>query len=261
MKSNKNVLRLLSDIQLRIYYYYYKNNRKNIYYLYNQKYYRVMRFSSLATIINKAFQFVIKRSKEYNIDESHALKHSMDVFQYSNRIYDNELLTKPYLHDQQKIIFVSSIVHDMCDKKYVSNEKEAIDNIYNEFEKDIPKDELDVIIKIISTISYSKVKKIGYPDLGNYQLAYNIVRESDLLTAYDIDRCIMYQMMNKNNDFSDSLPETISLFEKRTLHYRNDNLFITNYSKNKSLKLHNQSIYNLENIKSIHKKMTEKDIF
>jgi hypothetical protein len=220
-----------------------------------------MRLSSLQTIINKTFQFVIKTSKEYNIDESHALKHSMDVFQYSNRIYDNEVLTKPFLYDQQKIIFVSSIVHDMCDKKYIPNENIALDNIYNEFKKDIPKDELDVIIKIISTISYSKVKKMGYPDLGNYQLAYNIVRESDLLAAYDIDRYIMYRMMNEKYEFSDSLPESISLFEKRSMQYRNDNLFTTIFSKNKSLKLHNQAIYDLENIKSIYKKLTEKDIF
>ena len=41
-------------------------------------------------------------------------------------------------------------------------------------------------------MSYSKVKVHGYPELGDYQLAYHIVRESDLLTAYNIPRSIVY---------------------------------------------------------------------
>ena len=44
-------------------------------------------------------------------------------------------------------------------------------------------------------MSYSKVNKNGFPELGNYQLCYNIVREADLLASYNIDRCIIYQMI------------------------------------------------------------------
>ena len=39
--------------------------------------------------------------------------------------------------------------------------------------------------------------KNGFPDMGEYQTAYNIVREADLLCAYDFDRCMIYQMYNK----------------------------------------------------------------
>jgi hypothetical protein len=216
-----------------------------------------MKLSSLAVLVNKSFQYVINTSKIYNIDESHSLKHSIDVFKHANNIYDNEILSKPFLADQKDIIFVSSIIHDMCDKKYIQNEKESIDNIYNNFKHDMKEEKLDTMIKIISTISYSKVRKSGYPDLGEYQMAYHIVREADLLSAYDIDRCIMYRMMNQNNDFSNSLQESIDLFEKRILQYRNDNLFVTNYSKNKSLQLHNKSSYDLQNIKNIRNKIIE----
>jgi hypothetical protein len=214
-----------------------------------------MRLISLAPLINKAFKFVIKTSKQYNIDESHAVKHSLDIFHYTNKIYDNEVLLNPFLREQQDIIFVSSIVHDMCDKKYFFDEKIGLKNIEVYFKEDITKPKLDTILEIISTMSYSKVKKVGYPDLNEYQHAYHIVREADLLTAYDPDRCIMYRMHNQKMTYTESLDESIELLEKRVLQYRNDRLFVTNYSKNKSLQLHLQAIRNLNNIKNIRNKL------
>ena len=216
-----------------------------------------MRIMSFVPLINKAFQYVIKTSKQYNIDESHAVKHSMDVFQYANKIYDSEVLTKPFLREQKDIIFVSSIVHDMCDKKYFFDEKNRLDNIEAHFKDDITKPRLDAILNIISTMSYSKVKKTGFPDLKEYQFAYHIVREADLLTAYDPDRCIMYRMHNQKMTYTESLDESIELFEQRILQYRNDRLFVTNYSKNKSLQLHIQGIYNLNNIKNIRNRVNK----
>ena len=101
---------------------------------------------------------------------------------------------------------------------------------------------------IITTMSYSKVKKNGYPNLGNYQLAYHIVREADLLSAYDFERSLVYQMMHEKDDYCRSLKTTFDLFEKRILTYRSDGLFVTEYSKNKSEVLHNYTkheIYSL----------------
>jgi hypothetical protein len=99
-------------------------------------------------------------------------------------------------------------------------------------------------------MSYSKVKKYGYADLGEYQLAYHIVRESDLLSAYDVDRCLIYQMTHENYNYADSLLCVVDLFEKRVLKYREDNLFITEYSKNKSLILHEQAKTEIDAIKA-----------
>jgi hypothetical protein len=45
---------------------------------------------------------------------------------------------------------------------------------------------------IISKMSYSKVKSNGFPCIGPFQTAYNIVREADLLSDYDFYRCIIY---------------------------------------------------------------------
>ena len=94
---------------------------------------------------------------------------------------------------------------------------------------------------IIGTMSYSKVKANGYPKMGEYQLAYHIVREADLLAAYDIDRCIMYDMYRNNSDYFDALQEAFKLFEKRVFRMRRQRLFTTSYAKRESLQLHKKA--------------------
>lgn len=201
-------------------------------------------------LINQCFQYVIKTSNTFNIDESHALKHSMEVFHYANKIYQHENIKYPYLESQKDIIFASSIIHDMCDKKYMS-ENVGIELMKN-YMKDYFKDqELSVVCDIVSTMSYSKVKKDGYPDLGIYQMAYHIVREADLLSAYDIDRCIIYSMMCEKLAYKEALERTIKIFDTRVFQYRKDKLFVTNYSKNASLLLHRKAMSEIDCIKNI----------
>jgi hypothetical protein len=213
-----------------------------------------MKIITISNLINHALQFVVQTSKLYNIDESHAVKHSLEVFRFADCIYKDEIKRNSYLSSQKKIIYLSALVHDMCDKKYM-NEAEGIQNIRKHMKNHISDDELDIVSKIIETISYSKVKKNGYPQLGEYQLAYHIVREADLLSAYDIDRSIMFSMLHEKNDFFDGLPASIELFEKRVLTYISDELFITEYSQKKSKELHERSIHDLEQYKEMYKDM------
>ena len=42
---------------------------------------------SLMNLINHCFDFVMDTSAIHNIDESHALKHSMEVFGYAKKIW------------------------------------------------------------------------------------------------------------------------------------------------------------------------------
>ena len=210
-----------------------------------------MKVYNLPKLINAAFSFVILTSKNYNIDESHSLKHSMDVFNNANKIYDYEVKNNLYLEKQKDIIQVSAILHDMCDKKYM-DEKIGVQNINYHMRDYMSEKELDIVSNIISTMSYSKVKKNGYPNLGEYQLAYHIVREADLLSAYDVDRCTIYQMEHDNSNYVDSLQKVIKLFENRVLKYREDNLFETEYSKERSLFLHEQSEKDIVYFKKLH---------
>jgi HD superfamily phosphodiesterase len=204
-------------------------------------------------LYNYLFNFVIATSKLFQIDESHALKHSMDVFYFSNRIYTSELPKNPDLKNHKNIIDTSAILHDMCDKKYM-NEMVGIERIREYMKDKISKEELDTTLKIISTMSYSTVKKKGFPDLGEYQLAYNIVREADLLASYDFDRCIMYQMLKNNENYENSYKDAKELFEKRVFKYNDDNLFITDYSKNISKRLHKSALRRINNISHFFKK-------
>lgn len=100
-------------------------------------------------------------------------------------------------------------------------------------------------------MSYSKIKKDGFPDLKNYQWAYHIVREADLLSSYDMDRAMMYHMYHSKDDVLASYENTQTLFESRVNNYYKDNLFMTEYAKVKGHELHEKSIVQLSNWKSI----------
>jgi len=205
---------------------------------------------SILQLVNLSFNYVIQTSNIYKIDESHALKHSMDVYQYSKNIYNSELFKNSYLKNQENIIYMAAIGHDMCDKKYM-NETEGIIKYKSYLSGYMTKNDLDAMSKIINTMSYSKVVKNGYPKLGKYQLAYHIVREADLLASYDIDRAIIYNMYTSNNCYTEALKDTINLLNNRILKMRENGLFITEYSKKESETLHMKAIEKIKILEEI----------
>ena len=199
----------------------------------------------MEALIVKAFDLVMVLCKKFNIDESHSLKHSMEVYNFALRIYEDEIIMNTYLEQQKDIIVLAAILHDTIDKKYVSEEL-GIKEIRDQMEPYIKSEKLDVIFQIITTMSYSTVKKNGFPLLGEYQLAYNIVRESDLLAAYDIDRCIMYSMYKNSMNYLAALKAAIHLFEIRVLKHKQDKLFVTKFSKKLSSQLHKKAKKDIE---------------
>ena len=204
----------------------------------------------LTTTFNSFFNFILLLSKKYNIDESHGIKHSMDVLHYANNIFLSEKDKNPNLHSHQNIIYASALLHDMCDKKYV-NEIDGIKEIEYFLKDKLSNIEVDITKQIISRMSYSTVKKLGYPDLGEYQLAYHIVREADLLSAYDFDRCIIYNMYKLQGDFESAYIDSINLFDNRVFKHIDDNLFVTSYSKNIAPYLHSNSISRINSWKTL----------
>jgi len=107
---------------------------------------------------------------------------------------------------------MAAIGHDMCDKKYM-DENEGIEKYKNYLSEYMSDSDLDIMGQIIGTMSYSKVKVNGFPELGEYQTAYHIVREADLMAAYDIDRCIIYTMYRDNCSYTDALKIAVELFD------------------------------------------------
>jgi len=195
-------------------------------------------------VINNSFDVVNHICGKFNIDESHALKHSIEVFNFAKKIYESEIEKDSSLVEFKNIIFAAAILHDMCDKKYM-NEEEGIAEIKQFVQLYMTEDEINAVVSIITTMSYSKVKVNGYPNLGKYQMAFHIVREADLLAAYDIDRCLMFSMFNDKLSYTDALCKAKILFINRVLTYRSDNLFVTEYSKCLSKTLHNKARKNL----------------
>jgi hypothetical protein len=204
----------------------------------------------MAVLLSKLFYFVVLISQKYNIDESHGLRHSMDVLRFTNEIYESQLHANPWLQDQERVIYVSAIIHDMCDKKYM-NEKEGLQHIQEFLQDKLHDDEVASVKKIISTMSYSKVKKDGFPKFENLDLAYHIVREADLLTAYDFERCMVYNIRQQSGDITTAFKNANTLFNNRVFKHGHDGLFITDYSREKSRELHEDAVNRIATWKNI----------
>jgi len=194
----------------------------------------------MESIISRAFDLVVLLSKKFNIDESHSLKHSMEVYNFALKIYESELEMNHYLEQQKDIIILAAILHDTIDKKYV-DESVGLEEIRNYMADHVSPEKIEIIFQIITTMSYSTVKKQGFPLLNEYQLAYHIVREADLLAAYDIDRCIIYSMYKKSMNYIEAVNAATILFENRVFKHRTDKLFVTSFSKKLSIQLHKKA--------------------
>ena len=183
-------------------------------------------------------RFVMLTTKANNMDESHGIMHSFNTLHNAYNIYRAENIKNPEIIPHERIIYISSAIHDMCDKKYM-NEQIGITNIKRFLSNDLnyKKEKIDVIGDIIGTMSYSKIKKNGFPDLGEYQNEFNVVREADLLAAYDIDRAIIYNMTKSNNDFESAFINSKLLYYDRMAKHHDDQLFTFNYTKSEGNKL------------------------
>jgi len=182
------------------------------------------------TLFTKLFQFVMLITARHKIDDSHGISHSMNVLHFAHNIYNDEIFKNPELVSQERLIYVSAIIHDMCDKKYM-NEKDGVAEIEEYLGDKLTPLEIDTTKQIVSTMSYSKVKKQGFPDLGPYMSAYHIVRESDLLSAYDFDRSMIYHMYNSGSTTEQAFSNAKELFRTRVLNHDADGLFTTGYAK------------------------------
>jgi len=202
-------------------------------------------FIYIMKLLSSLFHYVTLTSKKYGIDESHGLGHSMEVLRNANQIFSCEVYTNPFLIEQERIIYTASVIHDMCDKKYMVQEK-GICEIESFLGDKMLHSEIDAVKKIISTMSYSTVKKQGFPILNEYQHAYHIVREADLLAAYDVERAIIYNLYKTNGDLYVAYKDVRDLFDKRIFKHFDDGLFITEYSKKKAMELERESHKQLE---------------
>jgi HD superfamily phosphodiesterase len=209
----------------------------------------------MTILFSKLFQFVLAMTAKYEIDESHGLSHSMDVLHFAQKIYESEVQKFPRLKEHERIITTAAIVHDMCDKKYMEEgEGVSIIGDYLKTTNQLYDFEIDAVQKIISTMSYSTVKKRGFPELGEYQRAYHIVREADLLAAYDFDRCMVYAMKQHELPLPQAFAESEKLFHKRVLRYDEQGLLLSSYARKEAAKLHTLAMQRIISWKKLVRK-------
>ena len=194
-------------------------------------------------VLTTLLRFVQLSSMKYGIDESHSLGHSMDVLYHAHSNYKKEVLNNSILKSQETIICSAAILHDLYDHKYPAPD---ILNVQTLLKNKMKPADIDAVHQIIHTMSYSKIKKDGFPNLGKYQLAYHIVREADLLASFNFDRAMLYHFYHSTDDVVKSYENSKDFFENRVLKYEQNNLFMTNYGKAQAQILRIKSISQIQ---------------
>jgi hypothetical protein len=172
--------------------------------------------------MQKVYEFIEKCCLEQGIDDSHGLIHSKHTVEWAELLMDSLNVYE----DERKFVMYGAALHDMCDSKYIEVEKgQAI--IYQwlldtGWEPDVA----NALIQVIGSTSYTKLKQarikgeIVYPTHGKWQRAYHIIRHADLLDAYKVERCMLYNMhIHPEMASSDAWKVVSTLFENRVFNY------------------------------------------
>ena len=195
-------------------------------------------------LISKLFGYVFTYALRHRIDESHGLSHSMNTLYYAHQIFKTEVKLRPQIQPQERMIYTAAILHDMCDAKYTDKSTE-IARIDHFLQDKLTDKECEMTKAIVSSMSYSHVTQHGFPQLGDYQTAYHIVREADLLTAYDVDRSIVFHMHTKNATTYEAYTNARKFFMERVFLHNEHKLFYTEYGRKQSVVLHEKTLERL----------------
>lgn len=168
-------------------------------------------------LFSSAFDFCASVCRTQGIDSSHNHQHMARVARMTERL--NDLCGRTVGQDEKDVMILAAFTHDLCDHKYtdVGAGLEVVDRWL--IQQPISDEQRRAVCRIISTMSYSKVKVDGYPsDLGKWTLAYHHTRIADLIDAYDIERCYTYQS-HKHPEMTEKEKwrAVIDLFERRVL--------------------------------------------
>ncbi len=142
-------------------------------------------------------QFVRQVTKPF--DASHDYNHALDVYNLSMLILKNnrKLENNYYIptHDDEELVMISALCHDVCDTKYLDRGSITKDELKT-FIQSVYPEEVENIMLIIENISYSKENKGLLQILPQpYQYYRDVVSDADKLLAIGktgIERCYEY---------------------------------------------------------------------
>ncbi len=151
------------------------------------------------SLYNKVYQFVINSTTKF--DASHNHLHAKEVYELSKQIMD-KLVENDTLSDYDySIIMMASLLHDVCDDKYV--DKSITKAELHKFINEVDSVRASMIISIINNISYSKEVKgklevLPYP----YNIYRDAISDADKICAIGeigIIRCEQYTRESNPN--------------------------------------------------------------
>ena len=178
------------------------------------------------SLMKDSMHFVKNYSSMKNIDKSHNEHHSLEVLYWSSDIMMNS--NRRFTNDECIIISESCILHDMMDWKYDGEKKDVEDYLLNKH----PKEKVEIILKIMDTMSYSKTfinNTVLFPELFDYNDAYHVVREADLLSSYNVARMIEYRLAQEMPDHL-LKKDVLEFYENRVARLIDNCLFINKQS-------------------------------
>lgn len=180
-----------------------------------------------------SYEFAKILSREGRIDNSHNHEHSKEVLYWSTKIIER----LPFQLSHSELIMVGQccILHDFMDSKYKNFANEIRSHLTSYHEKN----EVDVMMNIMNTMSYSKIvfpdNTICYPEwvsYSPYENIFHIVREADLLSSYNIARMIEFRIYNHNYRAplkpNQTIEESIKYEVRKLYHDRMDKLIEKN---------------------------------
>jgi hypothetical protein len=173
-------------------------------------------------------EYIEKACITLGIDESHGLKHAIGTMRYASYLINS---LKDITEEERHMAMYAAGLHDLCDSKYTDVNIAAADIKKWLIEIHWAEKTADALIAIITTMSYSKLKKADnengshvFPDHGKWQRAYEIARNADLLESYVVARCVLYNKHiypEKTED--EHWANAEELFNQRVYRYIKDN--------------------------------------
>ena len=164
-------------------------------------------------LLKKSIPIVKKHAEKYNVDESHNHIHSLEVANYCLCLIRFETnLSKM----EKDIAILGSIFHDTIDDKYIPSSENTEELLQSYLEQVVGKNSklIEPVILFSKSMSYSKTvirqkdKSLilqipSYIQNHPYVRAFHLMRNADLLSSYNLKRCLLFRSWR--NETKDSV--------------------------------------------------------
>lgn len=205
--------------------------------------------------MDSLFNFIERQCVKYGIDESHGLKHAKGTFMRANEIL---LSLSEVTEEERRMALYAAAIHDTCDSKYTDVKEAAAEIGYFLRSQQWSPDDITSLIKIVTSMSYSKLKKslssgqVDFPNHGKWQRAYHVARHADLLEGYIVARCVMYnQHIFPEKSMDEHWQRASEIFSERVFTYVSEGWIFLPYAIELSKSLEEEARRCLEE-KSMH---------